>query len=162
MRVTVRSTGSCMWQAVQIHVGLRSTPCEATLSNNTTRPPLSPVARCWPLASNSMADMMSAAMAVRIITSASLASKMCGTTVARSPYSRTVLCDSCFTGLLQIQKIFLLCFGTHGDIKTFQPSILRRVICVSSPRAGLQRESSVFPLPEQGPWLHAMVFVKFV
>ena len=35
--------------------------CDATLSNSTTLPPLSPVARCWPVWSNSTAEMMSAA-----------------------------------------------------------------------------------------------------
>ena len=49
-----------------LHAGARSVwqgrlTCDATLSNSTTLPPLSPVARCWPVWSNSTAEMMSAA-----------------------------------------------------------------------------------------------------
>ena len=40
----------------------RLTGWAATLSNTTTRPPRSPVAKCCPVPSNSTADMMSAAM----------------------------------------------------------------------------------------------------
>ena len=52
---------SCSCKNTGVDRGLRLTVCAGMRSKSTTRPPLSPVAKCWPVASNSIAEMMSAA-----------------------------------------------------------------------------------------------------